>query len=90
VNHEQRIKQLEKQVAKLTNIIDGAGLNREFVPISQAAKYFGVNPWVIRDRIKVDSSLKLDKHFKLNGARYLINLKEWKLLIASDAKAKRQ
>jgi hypothetical protein len=90
VNHEQRIKKLEKQVALLTDIINGAELDREFVPIPQAAKHLNINPWVIRDRIKSDISLELDKHFKLNGSRYLINIKEWKSLIAADARAKRQ
>jgi hypothetical protein len=89
MNHEQRIKNLEKQITKLQKIIEAAGLNQEYLPISQAAKYFGVNPWVIRDRIKNDCSLQVNKHFRLNGSRYLINIRQWQKLIENDLQIKR-
>lgn len=90
MNHEQRINNLETKVTQLIEIIEGAGLNKKFIPLPQAAKQLGVNPWVIRERVKKDPGLTLGKHFKKNGSRYLINCQEWKKLIASDVKAMRQ
>lgn len=89
MNHEKRIASLEKQVKQLKEIIDRAGLNEEFIPLAQAARQLKVNPWVIRDRIKADENVELGEHFKMNGSRYLINVSEWKKLIASDVRAKR-
>lgn len=88
MNHEQRINQLEKQVERLIKVINSTGLTQEFIPLTKAAKQLQVNPWVIRDRVKRDKSLELGKHYQLNGRCYLINVKQWQKLIASDARAK--
>jgi hypothetical protein len=72
MNHESRIKQLEKAVNNLKSIIKSAGLMDEFVPLSQAAMQFKCNLWVIRARIKSDRTIELGKHYQMNGNRYLI------------------
>ena len=89
MNHEQRIASLERQVAKLQEIIEGNGLDKKFVTVPEASLALKINPWVLRDRIRNDKTLILGKHFLLNGKRYLINLAEWKKLIAADVEAKR-
>ena len=88
MNHEQRINQLEKQVERLIEVINSAGLTQEFVPLTQAAKQLHINPWVIRARLKRDETLEVGKHYQLNGRCYLINVKQWQKLIVSDARAK--
>ena len=81
-DHENRIKKLEKTVDKLTDIVKAAGLFDDFLPLSQAAKVLKCQTWVIRQRIKSDSRVKLGTHYQLNGNRYLINVSVWKSLIA--------
>jgi hypothetical protein len=87
-DHENRIKRLEKTVNQLTSIVKAAGLFDDFVPLSQAAKLLKCQTWVIRQRIKNDTTVKLGTHYQLNGNRYLINVLEWQELIAADVKAK--
>ena len=86
-NHNNRLTQLERQVNRLFKIIQAAGLTDNFVPLAQAAKILGVNPWVIRNRIKAGKA-EPDKHYRMNGNRYLINVEAWESLLISDLKAK--
>jgi len=89
-NHESRLNQLEKEVNELQNLLKSAGLLDEFTPLSQAARQLGCATWVIRQRIKSDNNIELDKHYRMNGNRYLINVEQWRKLIVSDVKAKHQ
>lgn len=91
MNHENRIKKLEKELAKVKRqILQLSGSCDDFLPLSQASTHLGINPWVIRNRIKNDTNVELGKHFRMNGNRYQINVEEWRELILSDVKAKHQ
>lgn len=90
MNHEKRIAKLERELAEVKSLLNSSGLNSEFIKLSKAAPLLSVNPWVIRDRIRNDPTLIVGKHYILNGSRYLINVKEYRKLMAADAKAKRR
>lgn len=90
MNHEKRLARLEKEMSDLTNLLRASGLLSDFVKLSQASVQLNINPWVIRDRIRSDPEVILGKHYQLNGSHYLISVKEWRKLIAADARAKRQ
>lgn len=85
---EQRVNQLEKKVEKLANIIEAEGLNKKFLPLPLAARRLHVTQKVIRYRLKKDKNIIFNKHYRMNGTHYLINVEEWNSLIASDAKAR--
>ena len=89
MNHETRIKQLEQELVKLKQMLYSAGLYDEFVPISKASKLLGDSPWVIKERIRRDESVTYNRHYRLNGNRYQINIEQWRKLRAADAEAKR-
>ena len=89
MNHESRIKKLEKEVIWLKQVLVSSGLLDEFIPLSQASTRLKVNPWVIKDRIRNDSRVELGKHYCRNGNRYLVNVEQWQNLIAADEQAKR-
>lgn len=86
MNHENRIKSLEKEVEILKQTIKAYGFLDKFIPLSVASKKLQVNPWVIRGQIKKNPLLKLGVHYKLNGNRYLINVRQWENLIAESSK----
>ena len=90
MNHESRIKKLEKELSSLKDLINSSGLFDEFVKLSIASPQLKTNPWVIRDRIKNDPTLVLGKHYQLNGSHYLVNVKEWRKLIVADAVVKKK
>ncbi len=90
MNHESRIKQLEKELGEVKQLLNSFGLSDKFIPLSQAAKRLDENPWVIKNRIKSDRSVELGKHYKMNGNRYLVKVSEWEKLRAADEKAKHQ
>ena len=90
MNHEQRIKKLEKEVADLKSVIQAFGLNQKFVSLSVAAKILNVSHCVLRNKIKTDRRLIHGKHFQKNGYHYLINVKEYQKLIDSDVAAMRR
>ncbi len=75
MNHERRIKQLEKELEEVKKILKSSGLLDEFVKLSQASRQLNINAWVIRERIKNDDAVILGKHYQLNGSRYLVNVK---------------
>lgn len=82
MNHERRIAKLEQELNEIKNLLSSSGLYSEFIKLSIAAKQLNINPWVIRDRIRNDPNLLVGKHYQLNGTRYLINVTEWRKLIA--------
>lgn len=90
MNHEQRIKKLEKEITELKTIIKSLGLNKKFIPLSQAANVLKVSHSVLRNKIKKDSRMIAGKHFQKNGYHYLIDVKEYQKLIDSDVAAMRQ
>lgn len=89
MNHEKRIKNLESEIDKLRKVIVAAGLFDDFVPISKASQLLGDSPWVIKDRIKRDPSITYNRHYRMNGNRYQINIEQWRKLKVADAEAKR-
>lgn len=89
MNHEKRIKNLESELAKLKKIMTAAGLYDDFVPISKASRLLGDSPWVIKDRIKRDPAIALNRHYRMNGNRYQVNIEQWRRLKAADSEAKR-
>ena len=90
MNHEQRIKKLEKEVEDLKTFIKGLGLDKKFVPLSVAADILNVSHCVLRNKIKTDRRLIHGQHFQKNGYHYLINVKEYQKLIDSDVAAMRR
>lgn len=90
MNHESRIKQLEAEVVNLKQILRGAGLLEKFVPLSLASNILGDSPWVIRERIKSDKGVIINRHYRMNGNRYYINIEQWRKLKAADVKAKQR
>ena len=88
MNHEQRIKNLEKQVSNLEKVLSASGLLEDFVPVSMAAKRLNIKVWTIRKRIRDDKNLIPGKHYIMNGKRYKINISLWQKLMVADAKAK--
>lgn len=90
MNHEDRIKRLEKELESLKGILSSCGLLDKFVPLSLASKQLNLKTWVIRKRIKTDKGVKFGKHYRLNGNRYLINVDQWRKLIAADEQAMRR
>lgn len=89
MNHEKRLTQIEKQMQEIKDLLEASGLMSDFVKLSQASRELNINPWVIRDRIKNDRNIILGKHYQMNGTHYLVNVKQWRKLIASDVAAKR-
>lgn len=89
MNHEKRIKNLESEIDKLKKVIADAGLFDDFVPISKASQFLGDKPWVIKDRIKRDPAIIYNRHYRMNGNRYQINIEQWRKLKAADELAKR-
>ena len=70
MNHEQRIKQLERQVEELFQLVD----NSTWIPLSQVKNFYNLSPSVIRRRIH-NGELKHKIDYRMNGNRYLINRK---------------
>ena len=89
MNHEKRLTRIEKQMQEIKDLLEASGLMSDFVKLSQASRELNINPWVIRDRIKNDQNIVLGKHYQMNGTHYLVNVKQWRKLIASDVAAKR-
>ena len=89
MNHEKRIKKLESELSQLKKVVMAAGLFDDFVPISKASLLLGDSPWVIKERIKRDGNVVYNRHYRLNGNRYQINVEQWRKLKAADAEAKR-
>ncbi len=52
MNHESRIKQLEKELSELKQMLKAKGLTDEFVPVAIAARQLHINPWNIKSKIK--------------------------------------
>ena len=71
MNHEQRIKDLEKRIAELEKLITP---KNKWTPLKEGAELLGISKTVIYTRIK-DGILKHNIDYRLNGNRYLINLK---------------
>ena len=90
MNHEQRIKKLEKEIQNLKSIMSASGLLDKFVPLSQAAKQLNIENWVIRRRIRNNPNLIHGKHYIKNGTHYKINVEEYRKFMAADAKAMHQ
>ena len=90
MNHERRLARLEQQMSETLDLLKASGLLNDFVKLSQASKELNINPWVIRDRIKNDPDLILGQHYQMNGSNYLVSVKRWREVIASDLKAKRR
>ena len=90
MNHEQRIKKLEKEIQNLKSIMSALGLLDQFVPLSQAAKQLNIENWVIRRRIRNDQSLVHGKHYIKNGTYYKVNVDEYRKIIDADVKAMHQ
>lgn len=86
MNHERRIARLEQEISELKDLLRASGLMSDFVKLSQASLQLNINAWVIRDRIKSDPNVILGKHYQMNGSHYLINVKQWRKLIAADVK----
>ncbi len=74
MNHETRIKNLEKEIIELKEIV--AFLQKKepkFMPLNEGALKIGTTRKVIYDRIK-KGVLEKGKDFKMHGTRYLINV----------------
>ena len=89
MNHEKRLARIEKQMQEIKDLLEASGLLSDFVKLSQASRELNISPWVIRDRIKNDRHIVLGKHYQMNGTHYLVNVEQWRKLIASDVAAKR-
>ena len=90
MNHEQRIKKLEKEVQNLKDILTTSGILDKFVNLPMAAKQLNIGEWTIRRRIKNDTNLVHGKHYIKNGTYYKINVEQYRKLMAADAKAMHQ
>lgn len=90
MNHEKRIAKLERELSEIKSLLNSSGLFDEFVKLSSAAPQLNINSWVIRDRIKNDPDVILGKHYQMNGSHYLVNVKEWRKLIAADVVVKKK
>ena len=88
MDHEKRISSLEKELAELKQAVQAAGLTKDFIDLPLAAKMLEQTPRIMRYRIKNDDTLIIGKHYTLKGRHYKINIKEWRKLIESDARAK--
>jgi hypothetical protein len=89
---EQRIAALEKKVnylqSELTRVQEVAGLNAQWVSITQGAKLIGISEHIIRNRIfsaRTNPSKCLYKkgvHWRGEG-RYQVNVSKWKEVLES-------
>jgi hypothetical protein len=77
MNHEQRLTKLEKEIKELKEQLIAYGLYGEWLPVAQASKVLKQSPWVIKNKIKNYLNIKRNYHYKMNGNRYLINIKHW-------------
>jgi len=75
MNHETRIKNLEKEIAQLKEEINKLippPLN--WISLSEAYRQFNISPSVIRTRINSGELIHL-KDWKKNGRNFLVNQK---------------
>ncbi len=80
MNHEARIAQLEKQLTQLQQRLEAQGLLDDWIPIAKSKEAIGMSQWVIKSKIKNDPTIKLGKHYRMNGNRYEINVNQWQQL----------
>lgn len=84
---EARVAEIERKQKQHDKIISSLGLNKDFVALPQAAILLEVNPQVLYRWIR-KPGIKLNKHFKMNGNRYLINIQEYRAFENAEASAK--
>lgn len=70
MNHEKRIKELERKVDELFQLVD----NSTWISLSQVKKIYNLSPSVIRRRIH-NGDLKHKVDYRMNGNRYLVRRK---------------
>ena len=87
MDYERRIKQLEKELTEVKQLLRSSGLIDDFIPVAKAAQQLDQNPWVIKSIIK-SGRVEYGKHYKKNGNRYLINVDNWRRFIISVEQAK--
>ena len=80
MNHESRIKQLEKRIDELEDLIKELVKEKgKWIKLSEASQY-GVSPAVIRRKIKGGDFAHL-KDWRMNGNRYFVNVNSIKKII---------
>lgn len=73
MNHETRIKNLEKELAQLKEEIKALMPSaKSWISLSQAFREFDISPSVIRKKI-VSGQLVHLKDWKKNGRKFLVN-----------------
>jgi hypothetical protein len=77
MNHEQRLTKLEQEIKEIKERLVAYGLDDEWLPVAQASKVLKQSPWVIKNKIKNNLNIQRNYHYKMNGNRYLINIKHW-------------
>lgn len=70
MNHEARIKELEKRIETLEQLIPKKA---QWIPLKEAIDTLGISKTVIYNRIRKNILVK-GKDYKLNGNRYLLNV----------------
>ena len=73
MNHESRLRALEKEVKELKEIIGLFKQKNKWVTLTEASKQLDTTPTVIRNRI-LKGVLVHGKDWKRHGNRYLVNL----------------
>jgi hypothetical protein len=77
MNHEQRLTKLEQEIKEIKERLVAYGLDDEWLPVPQASKVLKQSPWVIKNKIKNNLNIQRNYHYKMNGNRYLINIRHW-------------
>jgi hypothetical protein len=74
MDHEKRLKILEKEISEIKELVKELSTQPKWISVSQASKQFDISPSVIRNRI-YSGILIHSKDWKKNGRNFLINSK---------------